>query len=152
VPIWTFEYLQNVAVNFAQLAMNAEKDFISYRERADDSTLTRQQLQQNVAQANAEVNAAQAQLDAATAEQTAYQDGQTLAQKRAADAAKNVTDYSSTSEMSIVYQAAASQLQGGDDGDPNQLNGIADALQGIGDAGQRLREGWHLEGSAATLA
>jgi hypothetical protein len=152
VPIWSFEYLQNAAINFAQLAMNAEKDFISFQERADQGTLTRQQLQQGITQANAEVDAAQAQVDAAQAEQTAYQDGVTLANQRATDAARNVIDYGSTSEMSIVYQAASQQLSGGDDGDPNQLNSIADALQGIGDAGQRLREGWHLEGSAATLA
>ncbi|MBV8140101.1 MAG: hypothetical protein JO121_31340, partial [Deltaproteobacteria bacterium] len=151
-PIWTFDYLQNVAINFTQLAINAEKDFISFQERADQGTLTRQQLQQDITQANAEVDAAQAQIDAAAAEQTAYEDGAALANQRASDATQNVTDYSSTSEMSIVYQATSQQLAGGDDGDPNQLNGIADALQGIGDAGQRLREGWHLEGSAATLA
>src|SRR5205823_1262327 len=28
VPIWTFDYLQSVAVNFTQLAINAERDFI----------------------------------------------------------------------------------------------------------------------------
>lgn len=152
VPIWTFDYLQNAAVNFAQLAINAEKDFISFQERADQGTLTRQQLQQGIAQANSEVDAAQAQIDAASAEQTAYADGATLAAQRATDAAQNVIDYGNTSEMSIVYQATSQQLAGGDDGDPNQLNSNADALQGIGDAGQRLREGWHLEGSAATLA
>jgi hypothetical protein len=152
VPIWTFEYLQNAAINFTQLAMNAERDFISFQERSDQGTLTRQQLQQNIAQATAEVDAAQAQVDAAAAEQVAYDDGKALAKKRADDAAQNVLDYTNASAMSIVYQAASQQLAGGDDGDPNQLNGIADALQGIGDAGQRLREGWHLEGSAATLA
>jgi hypothetical protein len=152
VPIWTFDYLQNAAINFAQLAINAEKDFISFRERADQSTLTRQQLQQSIAQANAEVDAAQAQIVAAEAEQTAYEDGTNVATQRAADAKQNVIDYGNASAMSITYQATSQQLQGGDDGDPNQLNAIADALQGIGDAGQRLREGWHLEGSAATLA
>src|SRR5262249_47010044 len=68
VPIWTFDYLQSVAINFTQLAISAERDVINFWDRADQATLTRQQLSQGVQQAQAEVNAAQMQAAAAAAE------------------------------------------------------------------------------------
>ena len=65
VPIWTFDYLQSVAVNFCQLAIGAERDAMTFWERADAGTLTRTQLTQNVGLSQAELGAATLQVSAA---------------------------------------------------------------------------------------
>jgi hypothetical protein len=129
VPIWTFDYLQSVAINFANFAINAERDFISFQERADQAQLTRTQLQQTVSQAQGEVQAAALQANATKAELTAYQDGVALANLRASNAAATVTAYSSESWYQNIAQAQVSQLQGGDDGDPNLLLSLLSQLQ-----------------------
>ena len=142
VPIWTFAYLQSVAINFANLALNAEQSLISFQARADDATVTKTQLQQTVAQAQGDVQAASMQAAAAQAEQQAYQDGVALANQRAADATAAVGDYSSQSWHQNVMQAESSQVQGGDDGDPGKL---VDYLN-------QLRSGATISDSGATVA
>jgi hypothetical protein len=143
VPIWTFDYLQQVAVNFAQLAISAEQQVISYWDRADQGQLTQLQLGQQVSQANAEVAAAQAQTQAAQAQQQAYQLGLALAQQRATDAKTNATQYANSSAAAIVHQALQTQLSGGDDGDAAQLNSYADIM---------MSGNYDLSGSRGTLA
>lgn len=155
VPIWTFDYLQSVAINFTQFAVGAERDFISFQSHADDSALTRQQLVQGVSQAKAEVNAATLAAQAANAEVEVYSVGVTLADSRAKDAKDNADAYAAMSADQIVRQALATQLGGGDDGDRNDLNNRADTLMGIGPAAQYMREhpgNWRMEGSGATLS
>lgn len=142
VPIWTFDYLQGVAVNFAQLAVSVERDVINFWDRADQATLTRQQLATSVSAASAEVSAAQAQVSAAQAQQVAYQDGAALAAQRAADATANANEYATESDLAISYQASSAQISGGDDGDPNTLNQLAD----------QLLSGQGFSGSQATVA
>jgi tetratricopeptide (TPR) repeat protein len=143
VPIWTFDYLQQVAVNFTQLAVSAERDVINFWNNADQATLTRQELSGAVDQANAEVNAQQMAVNAASAEQTVYNDGVTLANQRAADAKSQANEYQSLSSQWIVHQALNAQLNGGDDGDAGQLNGYANAM---------MSGSYSLSGSRGTLA
>ncbi|MGW0882493.1 Tc toxin subunit A-related protein [Streptomyces sp. NPDC002671] len=143
VPIWTFDYLQQVAVGFAQLAISAERDVISFWDRADQGQLTRMELSQRVAQAQAESSAAAAQVAAAAAERDAYQAGADLADTRAADAKANADEYAAVSADAIVHQALQSQLSGGDDGDSETLNAYAD---------QMLSGSYSLTGSRGTLA
>jgi hypothetical protein len=128
VPIWTFDYLQSVAINFAQLAISAEHDFINFQEGADKGSLTRQQLSQGVQQTKAEVQAAAAQATAAHAEAQAYTDGADLANTRAGDASANADAYAASSAQAIMFQALSAQVSGGDDGDAAYLNRGADAL------------------------
>jgi hypothetical protein len=128
VPIWTFDYLQSMAINFAQLAINAERDMIAYWERADAAQLTRTQLSTGVAQAQADRQAAAMQAAAAAAEAQAYADGLALANRRAANATANANEYANTSAQAIVHQALSTQLSGGDDGDASQLNAYADRM------------------------
>ena len=142
VPIWTFDYLQSVAINFANLAVNAEQAYISFQSRADDQTITQAQLQQTVAQAQGDANTAALQAKAAQAQLQAYQDAATLAAQRAADAATTVTDYSNQSWHQNLMQAESAQVQGGDDGDPGQL---ANYLQ-------QLRSGATISDSSATVS
>ncbi|MGH9154283.1 MAG: hypothetical protein ACRD1K_00135 [Acidimicrobiales bacterium] len=142
VPIWTFDYLQNVAVSFAQLAIGAERDVINFWDRAGSGNLSRAQLQQNVTMSAAEVQTAQLQASATRAEAAAYAAGAALAQKRAADANISVTDYTAKSHLAISYQASSAQISGGDNGDPNRLNELADTLLG----------GTTIRGSRGTIA
>ena len=132
VPIWTFEYLQSVATNFAQLAIGAERDFINFQDRNDQAQFTRQQLVQTASQANAEVDAAGAQVAAAVAELAAYSAAQTLANARAADATTNAAAYAASSDLAIQFDAVRTQIGGGDAGDFAQVNGLADQLMAGG--------------------
>jgi Tc toxin complex TcA C-terminal TcB-binding domain len=129
VPIWTFEYLQSAAINFTQLAISAERDFIHFQESADRGQLTRQQIEQTVDQADAEVNAAIMQEQAAGAEVAAYAAAVGTARLRAKNAATNAADYANMSWMTIQYQALSMQMQGGEDGDAGELNKLADRLE-----------------------
>src|SRR5262249_19322792 len=128
VPIWTFEYLQSVAINFTQLAISAERDFINFRDRADSASLTRQQVVQSIAQSQSELQTAKLQAASANAEVQAFQDGVNLANKRAADADANAAEYANISAQAMVHQALSAQLSGGDDGDASELNAYANIM------------------------
>jgi hypothetical protein len=143
VPIWTFDYLQQVAINFAQLAISAEQSVISFWNNADQSTLTLQQLNDNVAQSQSEATAAQMQLTAAQAQTQVYSDGVTLAQQRATDAQNNATEYQSLSSQWTMHSALQAQMNGGDNGDSGALNSYAS---------QMMSGSYNLSGSLATLA
>jgi Tc toxin complex TcA C-terminal TcB-binding domain len=126
VPIWTYDYLQQVASQYCQLAVTTEQNVINYWDRADQAQLTRLQLAQHAADTQAAINAAKLQLTAAQAEADAYQQGLALANLRATDAAQNAADYQNLDSQAILYQAESSQVSGGDDGDPDYLNSLAD--------------------------
>jgi len=143
VPIWTFDYLQSVAVSFCQLAIGAERDAMNFWERADSGNLTRTQLTQNIGLSQAEQAAANQQVVAAAAERTAYQDAQQVAQLRAADATANAAEYTSKSAAWVVHQALQTQMSGGEDGDGGQLNQLAD---------QMMSGSYSLSGDRGTLA
>ena len=143
IPIWTFDYLQSVAVNFCQLAIGAERDAMNFWERADSGSLTRTQLTQNIGLSQAELSAANQQVAAASAEVTAYQAAQQVAQLRATDATANANEYASKSAAWVVHQALQTQLSGGEDGDGGQLNQLAD---------QMMSGSYSLSGDRGTLA
>lgn len=128
VPIWTFDYLQSVAINFCQLAITAERDAMSFWEKADQGTLTRLQLEQNVVQAKAEAQAARAQVVAAQAQVSAYDAGEKAAQLRAEHAKQNADEYNAKSRQWSMHQALAAQLGAGDDGNAAELNRLADRM------------------------
>ena len=128
VPIWTFDYLQSVAINFCQLAIAAERDAMSFWEKADQGTLTRLQLEQNVVQAKAEAQAARAQVVAAQAQVTAYEAGEKAAQLRATHAKQNADEYNAKSQQWSMHQALAAQMGAGDDGNAAELNRLADRM------------------------
>lgn len=128
VPIWTFDYLQSVAINFCQLAIGTERDAISFWEKADLGQLTRTQLTQTLAQANAERDAAIAQVNAARSQLDAYVAGEQTARLRADDARANAQEYTQKSWEWTMHQALSSQLTGGEDGDADELNRLADRM------------------------
>ncbi|MGK7871157.1 hypothetical protein [Falsiroseomonas sp. E2-1-a20] len=143
VPIWTFDYLQSVAINLCQLAVSAERDAISFWDKADNGSLTRLQLSQNIAQSAAEREAALRQVDAAKQELNVYVLGQAIAQQRASAARANSTDYASKSRAWSMHQALSAQMSGGEDGNASQLNRLADRM---------MQGGYSLSGDRGTLA
>lgn len=143
VPIWTFDYLQSVAVNFCQLAISTERDAMGFWEKADAGNLTRQQLTQNVSQAQADATAASMQASASQAEVAAFAAAQATAKLRAQDARANVSEYTSLSWEWTLHQAQSAQLSGGDDGDADQLNNLAS---------QMTSGPYSIDGSRATLS
>ena len=122
-----------MAGQFCQLAVTVEQNVINYWDRADQAQLTRLQLTQHVADCQAEAAAATLQVQAASAEAAAYQAGLALADLRAQDATQNAADYQTSHSQSILYAAESSEVSGGDDGDPDYLNSLADQFQ----SGQR---------------
>ena len=143
VPLWTFDYLQQVATTFSQLAIGAERDAMSFWEKADAGTLTRTQLTANVQLAAAEKNAADRQVDAARAELAAYQAAEAAANLRAANARTHATQYATRSASWIMHQALSSQLSGGEDGSSSELNNLADRM---------MSGGYSISGDRGTLA
>lgn len=142
VPIWTFSYLQQVAINFAQLALQAEQQVVNYWSQADQATLTKTELTNQVALANGQVGAAQAQLTQVQDQAQAYQAALTLSQTRATDAAKNANEYQSTNSQAIIIQATGQQVSGGDNGD----------YQGVSDMASQYLSGQTISGDSATVA
>ena len=108
VPIWTFDYLQNVARYFAQQAAQAEREFINWWDRAENEELTRDQLQQAATQAAAEKELAKQQREAAQAEEVAYAEGVQLSDLRANNAQQNRNDYDAMSWERIWLQRSMS--------------------------------------------
>ncbi|WP_345801299.1 hypothetical protein AAIB33_17860 [Microbacterium sp. AZCO] len=143
VPIWTFDYLQSVAVNFCQLAIGAERDAMTFWEKADSGELTRTQLTQNISQSAAEQQAALRAVDAANAEVAAYQAAKSVANLRAQDARDNAAEYTTKSWDWTMHQALSQQLSGGEDGDGGQLNALADRM---------MQGGYSIDGDRGTLA
>jgi hypothetical protein len=143
VPIWTFDYLQQVATTFCQLAIGAERDAISFWEKADSGALTRVQLTQNVQLAAAERAAAERAVDAARAELEAYQAAEAAARLRADTMRANAAEYGTRSASWTMHQALSSQLSGGEDGNASQLNQLADRM---------MSGGYSIRGDRGTLA
>jgi len=153
IPIWTFDYLQSAAINFSQLAINAERDYIDFQERSDQGSATRQQLTQMVSQAGAEVAAAKAQAAAAASEAQAYQMGAALAKQRAVDSLTNAIEYAQKSALAAGFQAVQVAASGGDSTDVETIQENADILQSQGYLfGTAKRAAGELAGAASLAA
>jgi len=113
VPIWSFDYLQNIARYFAQQAIHAEREFINFWDRAENEALTRQQLQQAEILGSAEQELAKKQREAAEAEKEVYDAGKDLATLRRQNAQRNRIDYSNMTAERIYYDAAIATLGAG---------------------------------------
>jgi hypothetical protein len=138
IPIWPFSYLQQVATNFAQLALGAEQEVINFWSQAAQGTLTQTQLQNQAAQANAQIAVAQQQVNQAVDQAAAYQAGVTLAQTRATDAKNDASDFNTMNSQSIMLAAQSQQNSGGDYGDPKTLaNWVGTLLSGGSISGSR---------------
>lgn len=140
VPVWTFDYLQQITVQYCQYAVSTEQSVISFWDRADQSQLTMLQVQQHVADSVAAVGAATQQYQVAQAEAGVYQAGLALANTRATNATTDANAYSTLQSQAILYSAMATQVSGGTDDDPDQISALAYQLASnpglVGTAGE----------------
>jgi len=113
VPIWTFDYLQQVAINFAQLAVQSEQQVINYWTQAQQAQLTAAQLQGQVAQTIAQVTAAKQTVNQAQAQASAYGAAYDLAVITAVNAQENANEYAATNSLSLQYQAWSELIAAG---------------------------------------
>jgi len=123
--VWTFDYLQQVAVQYCQYAVSTEQNVINFWDRADQAQLTMLQLQQHATDSLAAVGAAAQQVQAAQAEAGIYQAGVTLAQTRASDATTDASSYGKLQSQAILLSAMATQVSGGFSSDPDALSSQA---------------------------
>lgn len=132
VPIWTFDYLQNVARYFAQQAIQAERGFIDFYDRGENESLTRQQLEQASSIASSELELAKQQREAAEMEVKVYQAGRDYAATRTANAQQNYNDYSAMSWERIGLQTTIAwyssqnpwELENGIDGGSQHIHEV----------------------------
>jgi hypothetical protein len=113
VPIWTFDYLQQVAVNFAQLAVQSEQQVINFWTQAQQAQLTAAQLQSQVAQTSAQVIAARQTAAQAQAQANAYLAASLVAELTAANAQQNANEYAAMNSLSLQYQAWSELIAAG---------------------------------------
>jgi Tc toxin complex TcA C-terminal TcB-binding domain len=128
VPIWTFAYLQSVAINFAQLAIGAERDYITFQDRADASALTRVQLMSQASQSYGQYQASLQQKAAAEADVTVYAQGLQLAEQRAHDANFLAQKLPQLDSQQSLLSAQGQLLSGGDVSDPRAVSQAADLI------------------------
>ena len=114
-PIFKFDYLQSVATHFAQLAVQAEREYINFTARGEDEELTRTQIEQSVESAKAEVDLAEEQLDYAQAEADVTQEALDLARLRRQNAEQQRQDFADAA-YEMAHLDAASQFAGGPEG------------------------------------
>jgi hypothetical protein len=128
VPIWTFDYLHSLAVNFTQLAISAERDFIQFQERSDQGAMTRTQLRQQLNVARAEKAAVKRQVAVADAEVRVYQSAVEVSDKRADNAWAQVDDYAQMTGSALMYRTLSAYMSGGAKAD--DVIAYADVMMG----------------------
>jgi hypothetical protein len=141
-PIHTFEYLQSIAQGFAREAIEAENEFITFKQRQAAEEATRRELQMAKAAADAEAEGRHQAYLAAQQDEQAAIDAQNLADQRATDAGNELGKYRNTSTDEIWSRAASQALAGGQDFSRSDIGEIA----------ARLDRGETVEGPGAKLA
>lgn len=106
IPVWSFNYLQEMARYFTRQAIQAEREYISFKDKADQGALTRSQLAQAAAIATKEVELAAGQVTAAEADHLSYVSGKQLADTRAENAGTNLQTYQQMGPTKIWLDAA----------------------------------------------
>jgi hypothetical protein len=127
-PIHTFEYLQSVARSFSQQAIQAEREFINFKNHEELEEATRRDLETAKAMARAEAQGRWELYQAAIEDEQATQKAHQLAIKRRDDAITQRDQYASSSMAQIWGQAAATALSGGEDAYWSEISELADKL------------------------
>ena len=106
VPPFTFEHLENATRYLAQQAKFAERDYIQFTERYEQSTLTKMQLSQAAGSAQAELDVVAKQREAAHLEVTVADRAKQLADQRRADAETARNAYGAMSNEQIGLETS----------------------------------------------
>lgn len=98
IPIHSWRYLQNLARYFANQALQAERAYINFKDRAEQEEFTRLALEQAVDAQAASLEVEKRRVEAANAQRQVAQQSANLAQTRLNNALAQRTDYEATSE------------------------------------------------------
>ena len=127
-PIHTFEYLQSVARANAQQAIQAEREFVTFKSQQETEAASRRDLETTFAMAQAETAARFELWKAAQDDEIAAQSAITLATKRRDDAITQKSAYETASLQQVWGQAASMALSGGEDAYWSEIKELVDKL------------------------
>jgi Tc toxin complex TcA C-terminal TcB-binding domain len=113
IPIFRFRYLQAVARYFAEQAIKAERDYITFKSTSEQETAALLQLQQAEDLARDNVELERRRVDEAVAEQDFAAAAQTAANNRVANAAARRNDYITVSADKVALDTATAHASGG---------------------------------------
>jgi hypothetical protein len=107
-PIFSFSYLRDVARGFAQVAAQANREYVANIQRAEDQTQNVRQLEQAVAMGEAGESLELARLEEVRREVSAARAAEELARSRAELAAQNLIKYSTLgNEVTVIDRLIA---------------------------------------------
>ncbi|HLL77835.1 MAG TPA: hypothetical protein VK421_21440 [Pyrinomonadaceae bacterium] len=113
IPIFRFRYLQAVARYFAEQAIKAERDYISFKSTSDQEKASLMQLQQAEDLARQSVELERRRVEEAAAEEDVATQSQALAQERADNAFERKTQYEGISADKVALDTASAYASGG---------------------------------------
>jgi tetratricopeptide (TPR) repeat protein len=113
IPIFRFRYLQAVARYFAEQAIKAERDYISFKANSEQETAALLQLQQAEDLARDNVELERRRVEEAVAEQNFAAAAQTAANNRVANATDRRDDYINVSADKVALDTATAHASGG---------------------------------------
>lgn len=106
-PIFTFEYLQQVARSFCESSIQAEREYINFQVQSEAEAATRRELQGALVMAQADIGVRTEQLKSAEADSETAQKSVDLAQKRAEQAAEDRDAYRTAGYWQYISQSIA---------------------------------------------
>jgi hypothetical protein len=113
VPVFRFRYLQAVARYFAEQAIKAEREYITFLSSSEQETASQLQLQQSVDLASATVELEHRRIAEAQAEKKVAVASQTLAQTRVDNARTRREEYEDVSADKVALDMASAHASGG---------------------------------------
>jgi hypothetical protein len=113
VPVFRFRYLQAVARYFAEQAIKAEREYITFMSSSEQETASQLQLQQSVDLASATVELERRRIVEAQAEKKVAVASQTLAQTRVDNAKTRREEYAHVSADKVALDTASAHASGG---------------------------------------
>lgn len=146
-PIFTFEYLQQVARAFAQQAIQAEREYINFQTRTEAEAATRRELEGMVAMAEAESDGRYQQYQAFIEESQAVDKAKDLADLRHSQAVEEKNLYASAGYWQYVTQSIATAHGAGESWYGDEIRRIAAKIE----AGDWRGESKKKAGAAAVL-
>ncbi|MEV0384752.1 hypothetical protein [Nonomuraea sp. NPDC050643] len=110
VPVFSFQYLQNVARYFAEHAIQAERTYIGFQTSAEQEEFTRSMLENAIALEQANELLEQKKVRVATEQRKAIQANLDYATLQLANAQSTRTDYANVSLQEIALDAEATYV------------------------------------------
>lgn len=128
-PIFTFEYLQAVAEEFAERAIGAEREFVNFQTRAEAEAATRRDLESAAALAEAEADVRREQYLGAVDEWQATQRAVDLAETRVQNAREDLDNYRTAGRWQYQTQSIAAAHGANEDWHGNEIRDLASDIE-----------------------